>query len=148
MRTAANEGHKQNAYRFTVRQLESLIRLSEAMARLHCDDKIRPQYVKEVCRLLKTSNINIVKNDIEFEENQQALNDVGAIRKVEVAENKVNGGFVNDLFVSSRLNNIFSNMRRKNTLLSKLWTRPSPPLSRRRQRKSRLPTMSTRESLS
>lgn len=104
--------------------------------------------MKEVCRLLKTSNINIVKNDIEFEENQQALNDVGAIRKVEVAENKVNGGFVNDLFVSSGFNNIFSNMRRKNTLLCRLWTRPSPPLSRRRQRKSRLPTMSTRESLS
>ncbi len=68
MRTA-DTGRGQTAYRFTVRQLESLIRLSEAMARLHCDDKIRPQYVKEVCRLLKASNINIVKSDIELEDN-------------------------------------------------------------------------------
>lgn len=51
----------------TVRQLESLIRLSEALARAHCDDQIRPNYVREVCRLLRNSNINIVKNDIEFE---------------------------------------------------------------------------------
>jgi len=30
--------------------------------------------VVEVCRLLKASNINIIKNDIEFEENQEAIN--------------------------------------------------------------------------
>lgn len=65
----ADNNRGQTAYRFTVRQLESLIRLSEAMARLHCDDKIRPAYVTEVCRLLKASNINIVKSDIELEEN-------------------------------------------------------------------------------
>lgn len=45
------------------------------MARLHADNKIRPSYVREVCRLLKASNINIVKNDIEFEENQDAINE-------------------------------------------------------------------------
>jgi hypothetical protein len=44
------------------------------MARLHVDDKIRPSYVTEVCRLLKSSNINIVKDDIELELNQEALN--------------------------------------------------------------------------
>jgi DNA replication licensing factor MCM6 len=58
-----------NAYRFTVRQLESLIRLSEAMARMHCDEEIKPSYVREVCRLLKQSNINIIKGDIEMELN-------------------------------------------------------------------------------
>jgi len=56
------------------------------MARLHCDDKIRPQYVKEVCRLLKSSNINIVKSDIELEDYQKALNEVGEVRKVENQE--------------------------------------------------------------
>ena len=55
-----------HAYKFTVRQLESLVRLSEAMARLHCDDLIRPQYVKEVCRLLKESNIPIKREDIDM----------------------------------------------------------------------------------
>lgn len=70
----ADKSGSGSSYRFTVRQLESLIRLSEAMARLHCDDKIRPAYVTEVCRLLKASNINIVKSDIELEENQEAIN--------------------------------------------------------------------------
>ena len=56
------------------------------MARLHCDDRIRPQYVKEVCRLLKSSNINIVKSDIELEDSQKALNEVGEVRKVENQE--------------------------------------------------------------
>jgi len=45
------------------------------MARLHADSVIRPAYVKEACRLLRTSNINIVKSDIEFEENQVAINE-------------------------------------------------------------------------
>jgi len=48
------------AYRTTVRQLESLVRLSEAMARLHSDILVKASYVKEVCRLLKVSNIQLV----------------------------------------------------------------------------------------
>ena len=63
------------SYKVTVRALESLIRLSEALARAHCDDTIRPNYVREVCRLLRNSNINIAKNDIEFEHLQEQIND-------------------------------------------------------------------------
>ena len=62
------------AYKVTVRQLESLVRLSEAMARVHCDDVIKPAYVKEVCRILRNANVNIKKNDIEFEQMQEDIN--------------------------------------------------------------------------
>lgn len=54
------------SYKVTVRALESLIRLSEAMARAHCDTEIRTSYVKEVCRLMRQSNIKLAKSDIEF----------------------------------------------------------------------------------
>jgi DNA replication licensing factor MCM6 len=58
-----------------VRQLESLVRLSEAMARAHCDPIIKPFYVREVCRLMKTSNISIVKGDIDLPQDiQQEIN--------------------------------------------------------------------------
>lgn len=86
----------QASYRYTVRQLESLIRLSEAMARLHADSVIRPSYVKEVCRLLKASNINVIKNDLEFQDNQEEMNrDVSERRREEQTL-----GSSNDLFVS------------------------------------------------
>jgi hypothetical protein len=44
------------------------------MARAHCDQDIKPMYVREVCRLMRTSNINIVKGDIEFTEIQDEIN--------------------------------------------------------------------------
>jgi hypothetical protein len=47
------------AYRITVRQLESLIRLAEALARLHCDAEIKPAYVNEAARLLRKSIIHV-----------------------------------------------------------------------------------------
>ena len=72
--TDSNRASSQVSYRYTVRQLESLIRLSEAMARLHADSVIRPVYVREVCRLLKASNINILRSDIEFADNQDEIN--------------------------------------------------------------------------
>lgn len=72
--TDQNRSLTSSSYRYTVRQLESLIRLSEAMARLHADSVIRTSYVREACRLLRASNINIVKNDVEFSDNQELIN--------------------------------------------------------------------------
>lgn len=69
-----DKNSQKSAYKITVRQLESLIRLSEAMARAHCDYEIRPNYVREVCRLMRSSNINVVKGDIEFDEIQEEIN--------------------------------------------------------------------------
>jgi DNA replication licensing factor MCM6 len=61
---------KKTAYRITVRQLESIIRLSEALAKVHADDEVRGDYVREACRLLSKSIIPIKKEDVEIEEAQ------------------------------------------------------------------------------
>lgn len=74
MRQNEKNSSRGQAYKITVRQLESLIRLCEAMARAHCDFEVRPNYVREVCRLMRNSNINIVKGEVEFAEIQDDIN--------------------------------------------------------------------------
>ena len=59
------------SYRMTVRQLESMIRLSEALARLHADCQIKAAYVHEACRLLKSSIIRVETDAIDLTGNDQ-----------------------------------------------------------------------------
>jgi len=61
-------GRSRSAYRITVRQLESMIRLSEALARLHCNEEIQPSYVREAFRLLKTSIIQVETSDVDVDD--------------------------------------------------------------------------------
>lgn len=56
-----------SSYRMTVRQLESMIRLSEAIARLHCDPEVKAVYVREACRLLKSSIIRVETENIDLD---------------------------------------------------------------------------------
>lgn len=67
---------KKTSYRITVRQLESLIRLSEALAKLHADADIWSEYVKEAVRLLSKSIITIKKEGVEIEEAQLAFDEI------------------------------------------------------------------------
>lgn len=75
-------------WRITVRQLESMIRLSEAQAKMECSSEILPRHVNEAFRLLNKSIIRVEQPDIHFgdeeEENQQMDVDNGA-------ENGTNG---------------------------------------------------------
>jgi len=55
-----------NNYRMTVRHLESLLRLSEALAKIHNDDRIGVEYVQEASRLIKSSMVEIQGEDIKM----------------------------------------------------------------------------------
>merc|ERR1719361_1505557 len=61
-------GGFKSSWRITVRQLESMIRLSEAMARMACNDKVEKKHVQEAYRLLNKSIIRVDQPDIHFED--------------------------------------------------------------------------------
>ncbi|XP_007040968.2 PREDICTED: DNA replication licensing factor MCM6 [Theobroma cacao] len=59
------------AYRMTVRQLEALIRLSEAIARSYLETQVQPRHVRVAVRLLKTSIISVESSEIDLSEFQE-----------------------------------------------------------------------------
>ena len=79
-------GHGRNSSRITVRQLESMIRLSEAIARANCMNEVRPipsinnpchtdlhaqitpAFVREAFGLLRQSIIHVEKDDIDIDD--------------------------------------------------------------------------------
>lgn len=63
---SSDQGRGKTAWRITVRQLESLIRLSEALARLHLESIISKEFVQEAARLLRQSIVNIQMEDVEL----------------------------------------------------------------------------------
>lgn len=62
------QGYSRSSYRITVRQLESMIRLSEAIAKANCVDEITPAFVAEAYDLLRQSIIRVDVDDIEIDD--------------------------------------------------------------------------------
>ena len=58
------------SYRITVRQLEALVRLSEALARLHLRDEVTRGDVREAYRLVKNSIAHVEAPDAELAEDE------------------------------------------------------------------------------
>lgn len=73
----AQGGVGRSSYRITVRQLESLIRLSEAVAKANCVEEIVPKFVKEAYDLLRQSIVTVEKDDIEVDEDEPQNEQVG-----------------------------------------------------------------------
>ena len=69
----AQGGIGRNSYRITVRQLESMIRLSEAIAKANCVDDVTPNFVREAFNLLRQSIISVEKDDIEVEDDEEEV---------------------------------------------------------------------------
>ncbi|VVT46262.1 uncharacterized protein SAPINGB_P001126 [Magnusiomyces paraingens] len=67
------QGLGRNSYRITVRQLESMIRLCEAIARANCTRKITVQIVEEAYELLRQSIIHVDHDDVEVEDDIDQL---------------------------------------------------------------------------
>lgn len=72
-----------SSYRITVRQLESMIRLSEALAKLYASEEVKPEYVREAAHILKTSVVRMEQSNIDMEyteyTQEDASNTVGGL---------------------------------------------------------------------
>ena len=69
----AQGGIGRNSYRITVRQLESMIRLSEAIAKANCVEEITPNMVIEAFNLLRQSIISVEKDDVEVDDDEDEV---------------------------------------------------------------------------
>jgi len=68
LRQRDSSGNAKSSWRITVRQLESMLRLSEAFARLHCCEEVTAKHVKEAYRLLNKSIIRVDQPDVDLDE--------------------------------------------------------------------------------
>jgi len=75
LRQRDSGGSAKSSWRITVRQLESMLRLSEAFARLHCSEEVSSKHVKEAYRLLNKSIIRVDQPDVNLDEEDEPVVD-------------------------------------------------------------------------
>lgn len=61
-----------SSYRVTVRQLESMIRLSEALARVHLSFEITSEHIQEAFRLISLCIVKLEKSSVDLEDGELA----------------------------------------------------------------------------
>lgn len=76
VRIRSESANSKTSWRITVRQLESLIRLSEAIARAHCEEVVKKEHVKEAARLIENTIVHVGSTDIDLSQQpSQHVND-------------------------------------------------------------------------
>lgn len=68
MRQADATGVSRSSYRITVRQLESMVRLSEALAKLEGQGEVLIRHAMEAVHLLKTSIVHVEQENISLDD--------------------------------------------------------------------------------
>jgi len=66
VRLRSESTRSRTSWRITVRQLESLIRLSEAIARAHCAETVKPEYIRMASRLIEKTIVSVGKTEVEL----------------------------------------------------------------------------------
>jgi len=81
-----DSGGSRSSWRITVRQLESMIRLSEASARMMCSEEVQPKHVREAYRLLNKSIIRVEQPDVVLDEFEDEAEIMGEEQEQEADE--------------------------------------------------------------
>ncbi|VDD89778.1 unnamed protein product [Enterobius vermicularis] len=71
-----------SSWRITVRQLESLIRLSEALSKLYCSDEVKIEHVNQASRLLSKSIVRVDQPDIALADDDDFLEQMDVIDQI------------------------------------------------------------------
>lgn len=98
VRLRSNSKTSRTSWRITVRQLESLIRLSEAIARAHCDEKVQPKYIKMASKLIEKTIVHVGTTEIELDGNL-----FDQVNEVEGGDNEQSQGMYEGELESQRL---------------------------------------------
>ncbi|XP_075444718.1 maternal DNA replication licensing factor mcm6 [Ascaphus truei] len=102
LRQRDGTGVAKSAWRITVRQLESMIRLSESMARIHCSDEVQPKHVKEAFRLLNKSIICVDTPDVSFDQGEENTGELNGVTNGEEVMETNQAGGMNEKLNSSK----------------------------------------------
>ena len=78
LRANDSGGVGRSSYRITVRQLESMIRLSEAIAKANCVEDVSEAMVAEAFDLLRRSIVRVEMEDVDIEDDDEAAAAGGA----------------------------------------------------------------------
>uniref|UniRef100_A0A7S3F779 DNA replication licensing factor MCM2 n=1 Tax=Prasinoderma singulare TaxID=676789 RepID=A0A7S3F779_9VIRI len=95
LRTADAAPGSGSAYRMTVRQLEAMVRLSEALARATLCEEVKQWHVQEARRLLRTSIIALETEDVVLDEDidmDEALGGAGGALLADDGEQGADAG--------------------------------------------------------